>query len=124
MQEEFQGFSINDAKEVITMLLREAYFRYAVGEDNESKGREDMAMQAYEFYLRDYGTDDIDRVNLPEFGRLRYMALIEFLNDEYFPVNMRQSLLARIQHERPELYERLDNERAKLLQEQDNAGKQ
>ena len=55
MKEEFEGFSIHDAMETITMLLREAYFRYAIGEDNESKGREDMARQAYELYLKVYG---------------------------------------------------------------------
>jgi hypothetical protein len=124
MREEFQGFAIDDAKEMILMMLRESYFRYAIGDDNESKGREDMARQAYEYYLRDYGTDEIDRVNLPEFGRLRYMSLIEFLNDEYFPLNMRQALLARIQHERPDLFEKLDKEREKLLKEQQALDKQ
>ncbi len=123
MRDEFQGFSIHDAKEMIIMMLRESYFRYAVGEDNESKGREDMARQAYDYYLQDYGKDEIDRVNLPEFGRMRYMALIEFLNDEYFPLNMRQSLLGRIQAERPDLFDRLDNERQKLMAEQESADK-
>ncbi|MFI4913170.1 MAG: hypothetical protein ACIAQZ_16040 [Sedimentisphaeraceae bacterium JB056] len=124
MQEEFQGFAIDDAKEMILMMLRESYFRYAVGEDGESKGREDMARQAYDYYLRDYGEDEIDRVNLPEFGRLRYMALIGFLNDEYFPLNMRQALLGRIQNERPELFDRLDKERQRLLKEQEALDKQ
>jgi hypothetical protein len=119
MREEFQGFAIDDAKEMILMMLRESYFRYAVGEDNESKGREDMARQAYDYYLRDYGADEIDRVNLPPFGQLRYMALIEFLNDEYFPLNMRQSLMRRIQEERPDLFEKLDKERQKILKEQE-----
>jgi hypothetical protein len=119
MREEFQGFAIDDAKEMILMMLRESYFRYAVGEDNESKGREDMARQAYDYYLRDYGVDEIDRVNLPPFGQLRYMALIEFLNDEYFPLNMRQSLMRRIQEERPDLFEKLDKERQKILKEQE-----
>ncbi len=123
MREEFQGFSIHDAQEMIIMMLRESYFRYAIGEDGESKGREDMALQAHDYYLRDYGTDEIDRVNLPEFGRMRYMALIQFLNDEYFPLNMRQSLLGRIQAERPDLFERLDKEREKLQAEQDLADK-
>jgi len=123
MREEFQGFSIHDAQEMIIMMLRESYFRYAIGEDNESKGREDMARQAYDYYLKDYGKDEIDRVNLPEFGRMRYMALIDFLNDEYFPLNMRQSLLGRIQNERPDLFEKLDKEREKLQAEQELADK-
>lgn len=122
MKDEFQGFSIHDATEMIIMLLREAYFRYAIGEDNESKGREDMARQAYELYLRDYGEDEIDRVNLPEFSRMRYMALVQFLNDEYFPINMRQALMERIQRDRPELFERLNDEYQRLMQEQQQEG--
>ena len=49
---------------------------------------------------------------------MRYLALVQFLDDDYFPINMRQALMDRIQRERPDLYERLDIEHQKLEKEQ------
>jgi hypothetical protein len=111
MKDELDGLTITDAREMVLMMLREAYFRYAVGDDDMSSARENMAKSVCQYYLQSFGTEDVDRAMLPSIGKLRYMALIQFLQDGYYPENLRQSLLARIQNERPELYEQLEKER-------------
>ena len=94
------------------MMLRESYFRYALHDDDEAFGREKVAKEVYDFYQAEY--KDEDRINLPDFKLLRYFGLIDFLYDEQYPVNLRRSLLGRIEIERPELSEQLKEQQKKL----------
>ena len=113
MKSELDGLTITDAREMVLMMLKEAYFKYAVGDDDMSSAREAMAKAVSDYYLKTYGVEDVDRAMLADFPRLRYMALMDFLDDEYYPINLRQSLLARIQNDRPELYQKLEKEKDK-----------
>lgn len=117
IKEEVQGMSITDATEMIIMMLREAYFRYAIYDDNEAAGRESLAKQIYDYYQQESGNEEYDRISLPDLNRMRYLALINFLNDDYFPPDMRQRMLDRIRNEKPELFEKLDKEREKINKE-------
>ena len=103
--EELKTLGIDNATEIIQMLLQEAYFRYAMHDDNEAFGREKMAEEVYENYKAKFF--DVPRVGLPEFPLLRYMALRDFLDDWQYPPNLRRNLLGRIQIERPDLYKKL-----------------
>jgi len=111
LREEFESIGIYDAKEMITGLLREAYFRYAMRDDDEASGRESLAKEVHNHYRSQYS--DEDRIDLPEFKMLRYFALIDFLNDEQYSRELRLRLVSRIEIERPELarqFERIEEE--------------
>ncbi len=106
--EELESIGIDDAKEQIIMLLRESYFRYALRDDDEAFGREALAKDVWDLYRAEY-SDQI-RIDLPEFGLLRYMALLDFINDLQYPPNLRMNLISRIKIERPELYKQLEQQ--------------
>ena len=112
MLEELETIGINDAKEQIISLLRESYFRYALRDDNEASGREKLADEVHSYYQGKYR--DENRIDLPEFKLLRYFALLDFLNDQQYPPNLRGNLLGRIKVERPELFKQLETEEEKL----------
>ena len=103
--EEFESITINDAKEMIVAILREAYFRLAMRDDDEAAGRESLAREIWNHYQSKYR--DENRIDLPEFSLLRYTALQDFLADQQFSPNLRLGLLARIEIEKPDLAEQL-----------------
>ncbi|UCF43698.1 MAG: hypothetical protein JSV99_01850 [Planctomycetota bacterium] len=111
-REELKNIGLNNAKEIVQMMLREAYFRYALHDDDEAFGREKMAEEVYNYYQGAYL--DENRIDLPDLKLLRYLALIDFLNDERYPLNLRLSLRGRIKVERPELAKQLEQQEQKL----------
>jgi len=119
-REELESIGIFDAKEQIVALLREAYFRYALRDDNEAFGREKLAEQVYDYYQKKY--DPENRIRLPKFSQLRYAGLFDFINDPWYPLSLRHNLLNRIQIERPELYEELQLEEQKAKQAMQESG--
>ena len=111
--DELERIGINDATEIIQMLLREGYFKYAIHDDDEAFGREKMAEEVYEHYQARF-PDEQERIGLPDLKLIRYLALIDFLNDAQYPPNLRRSLLGRIKVERPELIEQLKQQEEML----------
>ncbi len=105
LRKELQNTTFDNAKELVVIMLRESYFRYAVHDDDEAFGREKLAKEAYDHYMSP--RIDETRIDLPDFTLLRYLALIDFLNDPQYPPNMKIALYNRIKLERPELAEQL-----------------
>ncbi len=103
--EELESIGLNDAKEQVILLLRESFFLYAIRDDETSSGRENLAKEIHNYYQKKYL--DENRIDLPDFKVLQYLALRDFLDDRQFVPNLRLSLLARIEVERPELAEKL-----------------
>jgi len=114
LREELEGLELHNVREMIEMLLRESYFRYAVRDDDEAFGREKMAKEAYTIYQKK-DTDDY-RIALPDFKLMRYTALLDFFNDPQYPTQLRQNLIGRIKVERPDLAEQLMRQEQKLLE--------
>ncbi|MFA5291761.1 MAG: hypothetical protein WC496_01855 [Phycisphaerae bacterium] len=114
---ELSSIGLNDATEIITLMLQEANYRYAVHDDDEAFGREKMAKEVYDSYQKEFGDEGVDRVTLPDFNILRYIGLSGFLNDARYPEDLKQNLLGRIQIERPELYEKLKQQQESIMQE-------
>jgi hypothetical protein len=102
---ELKDIGLKDAKEMIVAMLREAWFRYAVRDDDDAAGRESLARQVWDYYQSKYS--DENRIDLPAFNLLRYLALRDFLDDWLYSPNLRLGLLARIEIEKPELAEQL-----------------
>jgi len=111
--EELQNMGVNDAKEMILLMLRESYFRYAMRDDDEAAGLENMAKEAYDLY--DKSIDPEKRIALPDFKLLRYLALFDFLNDQQYPPDLRRNLLGRIKIEKPDLFEQLMGQEQEIL---------
>ncbi|HCO97010.1 MAG TPA: hypothetical protein DIU00_24235 [Phycisphaerales bacterium] len=103
--EELETIGLNDAKEQVILLLRESFFLYAIRDDEASVGKENLAKEIHGYYQGKYL--DENRIDLPTFQVLQYLALRDFLEDWQFVPNLRLSLLARIEIERPELAEKL-----------------
>ena len=119
LREELEYIGLNNAKEIVQMMLRESYFRYALRDDDEAFGREKMAKEAYDHYKSAYS--DEHRINLPDFKVLRYLALIDFLNDQQYPLNLRLNLKGRIKIERPELAEQLEQQENEILKQSEQS---
>jgi hypothetical protein len=117
--EELQNIGINDAKEIILMMLRESYYLYAIRDDDGSSNSENMAEQVYDYYQSKYS--DENRIDLPDFKLLRHFALRDFLNDQLYPLYLRKSLFSRIKIEKPELFRQLEAEREKLRKQSEQS---
>jgi len=120
MLEELDRIGIHDAKEQTVGLLREAYYLFAIHDDDSAFGRESLAKEIYDHYNSIY--NEGERIDLPSFNVLRYLSLIDFLNDERHPIYFRQNLLSRIKAERPDLYKQLEAEEDKLQEQSEQQG--
>ncbi|MBP8302573.1 MAG: hypothetical protein KBE04_00435 [Phycisphaerae bacterium] len=103
--EELDGLGIHDATEQVLSLLKESYYYYAIGSDDEAFGSETLARQVYDYYQKENLGDT--RLALPDFARMRYTALVDLLQDPQYPPYLQENLKARIQEERPKLFEQL-----------------
>jgi len=119
-QEELQSIGINDAIEMIVMMLRESYYLYAIRDDDASFSREKMAEEVLNYYMVKHDDPEF-RINLPKLPQLRYFALLDFLNDELYPPYLRQSLFSRIRIEKPELFKQLEAESEKLRKQSEQS---
>lgn len=117
LKQELDGIGIQDATEFIVSVLREGYFRYALREDDEAAGRENIAREVYELYQEEMGRQEQNRLGLPSLDRLRYQAFIMFLEDPSYPETLRTNLLGRIRVERPDVFEKLQQQESKMLEE-------
>ncbi len=105
MAEELDSVGGKDATELIVMTLVEAYFRFAVHDDDEAAGRERWARDVYDLYQTE--TADGARTGLPPFEFMRYMALRTFMEDPFYPDHLKRRLENRIKVERPDLFDKL-----------------
>ncbi len=115
LREEIKDISAAKADQMVMTMLREAYFRYAVRDDDEAFAIEKLAEEIHEAYNRHFG--DEPRMMLPDFKVMRYVALRDFFNDELYPLVMRQNLLARIKIERPQIAEQFSQIEKQMLQQ-------
>lgn len=113
--DELSSLGIHDATEQIISLLRQSYYLYAIGSDEEAYGNERLAQQVYDYYIKEF-SDEQGRLGLPTMARIRYTALIDVLDDPQYPEYLRRNLLARIRNERPQLFELLQKEEQKVQQ--------
>ncbi|GAG40076.1 unnamed protein product, partial [marine sediment metagenome] len=54
---ELQSLDITSARELIQMMLRESYFRFAVRDDDEAANREKLAQGIYDYYQSEFAID-------------------------------------------------------------------
>ena len=117
LKDELDGISIQDAVEFIIAVMRDGYFLYAVHKDDDAAGRENMAQEIYNMYQQGMGEDEPDRMGLPPMKWFRYQAFLAFLNDPMYPDYMKNSLIGRIQVERPDLFESLREQEIEFIEQ-------
>jgi len=114
---EIQSLGIDDAREMIQLMLRESYFRYAMRDDDIAAARENMAEEIYNTYKSIYHEK---RIELPTFELLRYLALGDFFSDPTYPTTLREKLIARIKLEKPDLAEKLKQIERNMIKQKQN----
>jgi len=105
---------------MITMMLRDSYYLYAIRDDDGSFDSEKMAEQVWNYYMVKHDDPEF-RINLPTLQQFRYFALTDFLNDQLYPPYLRQTLLGRIKIEKPDLFKKLEAEAEKLRKQSEQA---
>lgn len=122
-KDELDGLSIQDATEMMISMLMEGYYLLAIHEDTQAAARERLAQQVFDYYKVKY-EDPTYRIDLPEVQVFKYMALTQFLNNDMYPLYIRQGLLTRIQNEQPDLYKQFGHiaERIQREMEQESQG--
>jgi hypothetical protein len=105
-REELESIAIHDAREMITAILTQSYYHYAIYNDDMATRQEEIAQQVYDYYMNKYRPEN--RIDLPPMRVLRYVAITEFLNNGSYPLYVRQGLVERIRVERPDLYEQFE----------------
>jgi hypothetical protein len=115
LRKQLEGLILYDAQRMIQNFLREGYFLYAMRDDNGAAQSESWAQEVYDQYQGMYSAEQ--RIDLPDFKLLRYLALMDFFNDDQYPPSMRLNLIGRIRIEKPELAEQLRQEQEKLLKQ-------
>ncbi len=119
-EEELESIGINDAKEMITSMLRKSYYLYAIRDDDEAFNNEKVAEQVWDYYMVKHDDPEF-RINLPTLSQFRYFGLIDFLNDQQYPPYLRQNLLGRIRLEKPELFKQLEVEAEQIRKQSEQA---
>lgn len=107
LKEELESISIHDTVEFVISVLKEGYLYYAIHEDDEAAGHENMAQEIWDVHQSDMGKDEPGRMGLPSMDWFRFQAFMAFMNDPGYSEQMRLSLLGRIKIERPDLLEKL-----------------
>jgi hypothetical protein len=115
LRKDLKTITITKAMDTIMPMLREAYFRYAMRDDDASYAIEKMAEDIYNVYTKEYG--DEARLRLPDMRIMKYNAFMDFFSDEGYPLAMRQSLIARIKIEQPKLAEQFSQIEEQLIRE-------
>jgi hypothetical protein len=103
--EDLKTFGINEAREQITAILKQGYYFYSIRDDDAAFGSNSDAKDLYDYYIsRDMG----ERVSLPSFDQMKYMAMQDFRNDTQYPEYIRVNLfLGRLAIDNPDAYNEL-----------------
>ena len=120
--EEMDSIGIPDAREQILFLLQNSYSLFAIGSDDEAYGRESLARQIYDHYMKEFGGEPSKRLDLPSWKQCQFFAAEGFLNDRGYPSYLHRNFLNRLGNERPELLEYFRKQGEK--QEKDRQGDQ
>ena len=119
-REELDSIAIYDATEMITAILTESYYNYAIREDDMAARQEQIAQQVYDYYMQKYRPEN--RIDLPPMRVLRYIGITQFLNSEPYPLYVRDGLIQRMKIEKPELYEQMEQTAEEIRRRMEQAG--
>ena len=112
--EELQTLGITSATKQITAILKDAWYYYAIGDDDAVAGREKDARDIYDYYQ---SQQEGPRTDLPDFSELKLSSMQDFRTDtlfsEYIRVNM---FLGRLYNDDRKIFDLLMAEDRKKTQ--------
>ena len=112
IKDEMEGLGIHDAREQVVATLTRSYGLYAIHNDDEAAGQEEVAKQIMDIYN---GENEPEyRIDLGELSQLRLIALKQFFTSGAYPLYVRKGLRDRMMIERPELWEELKEADAEM----------
>ena len=125
-KQELVDIGINNIRGIVQGILQEAYFYYAMRDDDQAAVNEKLAREAYDLYFQMRVTKGSEieqkRLGLPEFSRLKYFALVDFFSDYQYPDILKENLYRRIEIEKPDLYKELEEQRQQVIKENQQQG--
>lgn len=107
MKEEVMQVGPKNAANYINGLLRTAFTRYALGDDENATINEKRAEQVLEYFSSRRDADEQHRVGLGSFSQMRWWAMRDFFGDAYLDGGVKDLLLQRLRVEKPDLFERV-----------------
>jgi len=109
MKEEIETITPKDASDYIISLLRDSYYRFAIGDDENATIRENWALQVHKAMLLQHpaSEDETMRMTLRPFRELRRLALMDFLNDPLANPSIKGMMLTRIKNFDPALFDQV-----------------
>jgi hypothetical protein len=84
----------------------ESYYLYAIQSDDEAYGRQQLATQLHDYYMKEYGDEETRRVDLPPMSELHLLSMKDFLENQLYPDYIKEGYLARMRMQQPEAYQR------------------
>jgi len=116
MKEEIEQITPKNASNYIISLLRDGYYNLAIGNDEKAAVREAWARQIIEILKIDYPDEEdrIQRLTLLPFEQMRWLALKNFMTDQFVNPNVKSYLMSRLQTSNPQLYDKVMEEINKL----------
>ncbi|MCF7976014.1 MAG: hypothetical protein K9N55_19510 [Phycisphaerae bacterium] len=106
LEEVRDNFGIHDAREQISGLLQESYYLYAIESDDEAYGRQQLAAQLHDYYMKEYGDEETRRVDLPPMSELHLLSIKDFLENQMYPDYIKEGYIGRMRLQQPEAFKR------------------
>ena len=106
LREELVEPTIKYGSEYINTLLRQGYAFLALRYDDDATISESKAEKIYQLLIKEY-SDQADRLALPSFSKLKWLAMTDFLRDPSIVPEIKRFLLRRLQIDQPERYQKV-----------------
>ena len=117
LREEIASITPKQASNFIKSGLRDSFWRYAVGDIQNSRIREEFARLVHKKFNEEFDDVEGDRTSLPDFAEMRWLAMMEFLGDDAVDPYVKGQFIARLEIEYPEIHKRV-MEKIKQLRQQ------
>lgn len=109
MKQQVSSLSPYDARNYVIGFLRDSWTRFGMRDDENAVIREAWAKQILQEYERQF-TNPEDRIQLPEFGELKWTALNDLFADASVSPLIKNVVIQRIRIENPEAFQKITSE--------------
>ncbi|MBN1845485.1 MAG: hypothetical protein JW810_07360 [Sedimentisphaerales bacterium] len=110
LRQEIKEISPKNAADYIDSLLRQSYSYFALDDPEQAAIFELRARQLYDYNESERAEAGSDRVKLPEYSQMRFLALMNFLNDPNIDALAKGVLMRRLQIQQPAVYNKVIEE--------------
>ena len=123
MKEEVESLAPKAASDYIVSILRDAYSRYGMRDDDNVAVRTGWARQIHALCREEFPGTEGDRMQIPDFAECRWLALTDLIKDPMLDQMVKSALLQRLKVEDTKTFDRLIAELTKQS-ESNNAARE